>query len=272
MAEPDEREGHDQPVQLSYEPAPLSTTLSPAELLLAAFIGFITMIAAGGLLNVMFSPSVATTPGPTTAPAASPSAMVLASTFGSLAGLGATLLMLKTLHRDSFARIGLSTAHLKGAMKSVLLWIVIILPVTFLSMVFFSWLYQVLNLHTETEHPLLRMLTQFPQLLPLVVVSAVVLAPVFEELIFRGCIQTSLAMLLRNNLIARRWFPILISSGIFALVHGEFWMMPPLFVLAVGLGYSYTRTGRLWVPMAVHAAFNGVSIALFLAREAGLFT
>ena len=41
-------------------------------------------------------------------------------------------------------------------------------------------------------------------------------------------------------------------------------MMPPLFVLAVCFGYVYERTGKLWVPIVMHALFNAVSITIAL--------
>ena len=40
--------------------------------------------------------------------------------------------------------------------------------------------------------------------------------------------------------------------------------MPPLFVLAVGLGYVYERSGNLWMTVVAHALFNATQMALFL--------
>jgi membrane protease YdiL (CAAX protease family) len=52
------------------------------------------------------------------------------------------------------------------------------------------------------------------------------------------------------------WVAILITSLIFALVH-DAWSRPAIFVLALGLGYIYERTGKLWASITIHVLFNG---------------
>jgi membrane protease YdiL (CAAX protease family) len=65
-----------------------------------------------------------------------------------------------------------------------------------------------------------------------------------------------------------RWTAILLTSILFALVHNagasSLWMLPPLFLLSVCIGYAYERTGTLWVPIFTHAAFNGLSLSVAL--------
>ncbi len=65
--------------------------------------------------------------------------------------------------------------------------------------------------------------------------------------------------------ITQRWIAIITTSCLFAGVH-EMWTWPAIFVLSVCLGYAYERTGNLWVPIAIHLAFNSVSTALFLLQ------
>jgi len=60
-----------------------------------------------------------------------------------------------------------------------------------------------------------------------------------------------------------RWAAVLLASLLFAGVHA-YWMFPPIFLLALALGYLYERTGSLWACIAVHALFNGSQTALFL--------
>ena len=83
-------------------------------------------------------------------------------------------------------------------------------------------------------------------------VSAIVLAPVAEELFFRGVVQSMFRRLTGSPRIG-----ILLASAIFAGVHVPVWQgMPALFVLAVMMGYLYERSGRLTAPIVLHAAFN----------------
>ena len=57
--------------------------------------------------------------------------------------------------------------------------------------------------------------------------------------------------------------PICISSLVFALMHYGHGLAPiPLFVLALGLGYLYQRTGRLLPCILIHMLFNGTAMAL----------
>ena len=142
-------------------------------------------------------------------------------------------------------------------------------------------------------------------LLWLLVTAAVITAPLSEEIMFRGCLQTAFAYgfewmfaLLRPrpvalqpeligdhgspqilryaspampNLhtehpgVAARWCAILVAAAVFAAVHGVWAFAPPLFVLAVGLGFAYEMTGNLWVTIVAHAAFNATQILIFHA-------
>jgi membrane protease YdiL (CAAX protease family) len=89
----------------------------------------------------------------------------------------------------------------------------------------------------------------------IVIVGAVVIAPVSEELLFRGLFQTTL-----RSYSERPWLSIFITSLIFASVHENVTHWPALFVLAVGMGYAYEKSGSLWRPIFIHALFNGLTL------------
>jgi membrane protease YdiL (CAAX protease family) len=59
------------------------------------------------------------------------------------------------------------------------------------------------------------------------------------------------------------WLAIVITSLLFAMMH-ERWMQPAIFILSLGLGYTYERTGNLWSSIAVHLLFNTVNTLQFL--------
>jgi membrane protease YdiL (CAAX protease family) len=65
---------------------------------------------------------------------------------------------------------------------------------------------------------------------------------------------------------------IVITSAIFASLHASQWPAPiPIFILALGLGYIYHRTGSLLATICMHAVFNGSStLMLFFALVAGV--
>jgi membrane protease YdiL (CAAX protease family) len=71
-----------------------------------------------------------------------------------------------------------------------------------------------------------------------------------------------------SELRVARAIPIVTSALVFALLHVGHGPAPiPLFFLALGLGYLYQRTHRLWAPVLVHCLLNSSSLVmLWLAR------
>ena len=94
------------------------------------------------------------------------------------------------------------------------------------------------------------------QELALQALSVVVMAPICEELLFRGVIYPSLRDL------GHRRLAIAASSLLFAAIHGSLALMLPLTVLAVILVWLYEKTGSIVAPVLMHAAFNAVNFAM----------
>jgi membrane protease YdiL (CAAX protease family) len=133
-------------------------------------------------------------------------------------------------------------------------------------------------------HDALESITQYSQLSVriLIVVVAVAAAPVVEELVFRGMLQT----MIRSYLAARRsplaaqgtgyeegaaersgaWPAIIISSALFASIHAIPAHWPALFVLGVCLGYSYEKSGSLLRPFFIHSFFNAITVTVALSQ------
>jgi membrane protease YdiL (CAAX protease family) len=97
----------------------------------------------------------------------------------------------------------------------------------------------------------------------LIVVSAVVLAPIAEELFYRGILQTYLRRWVSP------WAAIFIATPIFIIGHyGLFHAWPSYLVLSVALGYCYERSGRIAAPILVHMLFNAVTMVNLLLFDA----
>lgn len=112
-----------------------------------------------------------------------------------------------------------------------------------------------------SQHEELKLITAHSQLSLriLVIVVAVVVAPVFEELLFRGLFQTAI-----RTRLSSPWLSILFSSVLFTLMHQEPGHWLSLFVLAMCLGYAYERSGSLFRPIFIHALFNAITIGFVL--------
>ncbi len=94
----------------------------------------------------------------------------------------------------------------------------------------------------------------------LIICSAVLVAPVLEEMIFRGLFQSVLVEWLGQSM---RWGVVLITSTVFALIHMDVVPIPAvvgLFVFGIVLGWLYERTGSLWPSILVHVGFNSFNI------------
>lgn len=92
----------------------------------------------------------------------------------------------------------------------------------------------------------------------LVILAVVILAPIAEEVFFRGVVFNAW---LREG--GRRW-AFIGSSALFALIHASIVALVPIFLLGLALAWIYQRTGNLLAPIAMHAVVNGVSVALAL--------
>ncbi len=84
--------------------------------------------------------------------------------------------------------------------------------------------------------------------------TAIVVAPIGEEVCFRGFLYNSL----------KRWsgiWPAALASGIlFGAIHSSLAQMLPLTLFGIVQCFAYEKVRSLWLPIAVHALFNTVSL------------
>ncbi|WP_224241850.1 CPBP family intramembrane glutamic endopeptidase [Hyalangium gracile] len=128
-----------------------------------------------------------------------------------------------------------------------------------------SWLSQALAVSPEKNaHPLMEMARQGPMGAlgwVLLVVPAALLAPVGEELLFRGVLLPWLGGWMG------RVAALVLSAGLFASLHlfyGVFAVW--IFFLGLMLGWARLTSGGLRVPILLHATVNSFGL-LMLARS-----
>ncbi len=97
-----------------------------------------------------------------------------------------------------------------------------------------------------------------PSLRALMFVFLILIAPVFEEMLFRGILQSVI-----RGLTPRPWEAIVITSVFFAVSH-PWTHLPALFVLSCCMGYAYEKSGSLLRPIFIHALFNAANITAAL--------
>jgi membrane protease YdiL (CAAX protease family) len=273
-------------------------------LILAASIGcFVWLIAQQFYMQVRH-PHLATTQPADAEPDFSPNDWVFLSTVPPVLALGAVLAADVALlgGASEVERLGLRRDPLPGAARG-LLGILIASPMIWFVSAVTEWAYEAHHFVHPQEHELLKVMgdTTNPAARMALIIGAVILAPLFEETIFRGHLQTFLRELLckltgvlpvvamgdKSDRIEdatpfaesthsasvsimpartvgwQTWTAIILTSAMFTSVHPR-WMWPPIFFLAICLGYAYERTGSLWTSIVMHSLFNATSTYLFL--------
>ena len=95
------------------------------------------------------------------------------------------------------------------------------------------------------------------------------LAPVAEELVFRGAILRALLEWCQRldseklRFLKSHWTMIAVSALLFALVHGNPAQMPHAFVIGLLLGWMYWRTGSVVPGVVFHWVNNSLAYVLY---------
>jgi uncharacterized protein len=123
-----------------------------------------------------------------------------------------------------------------------------------------------LGIEDPVEQQLLQDALAGGPTLVLAVIIGVVVAPIVEEVIFRGVLFRALGDRIGV------WFGAIVSSAIFAVIHVEVVLSQPvalggLFAVGLVLALAYHWTGNLLVPILGHAVFNAAAFGLALAID-----
>jgi membrane protease YdiL (CAAX protease family) len=170
------------------------------------------------------------------------------------------------LGREYFARrikgLGLDfrtlTADLKAGFVNFLAAYPLVIAGSWL-MVFAGGLISGDDFQFDTSEGLL-VLAEYPSILlrVVVVVFIVIVTPFFEEIVFRGLLQSSIA-----GFVSRRWMAIVLASLLFTALHPWTHCLA-IFPLSCVIGYSYEKSGSLLRPIVIHMLFNGFNVAASL--------
>jgi len=117
-----------------------------------------------------------------------------------------------------------------------------------------------LKYYEQTAVKFVKAAMSSPLSLTFAILSILLLAPLVEEFLFRGGLQT----FFKKRLGAKA--AILLSSLCFALFHfspsqglGNIPLIVSLFILGGFLGFLYERQGSLWSSIGLHMTFNAIS-------------
>ena len=129
----------------------------------------------------------------------------------------------------------------------------------------FSWLHEQLHwawLKPELQAPvqLLQQQRWPAHLLAVQAIVTILIAPVGEEILFRGILYTAIRQ--RGHPQAAVWA----SAVLFALIHFSPVNVLSLLFLAIVLTALYEKTKNLIAPILLHSAFNGIMFILIVTQ------
>lgn len=128
-------------------------------------------------------------------------------------------------------------------------------------------LIQALGFEIELQSPVTKLFEiDDPDRLANLLFLAVVIAPVIEEIVFRGFLHPLLKGILPT------WLAIALTSLVFAAFHFHAPVFAQLFVLAVIMSLAYEATGSLGLCILIHMFFNALQAALALFMRFWILT
>ncbi|MGE0431252.1 MAG: lysostaphin resistance A-like protein [Planctomycetota bacterium] len=173
-----------------------------------------------------------------------------------LAVTAGLLWFIAAIHGQNLLAVAMPRVSFRGVWKHML----VITLTGFFAVLAVNLIYQVVS-HALGVPPPKQIIVQKllasppsadPQLWIAVVVSAGVVAPLVEEIMFRGVLYVGLRKLVGVPMA------IVFSALLFALMHDAGHV--PLVALGMLLAWSYERTRNLAVPIVFHITFNAVSL------------
>ena len=215
---------------------------------------------------------------------------------GAIVTTGVILVLARTYFARRLKGFGLNVKTIVRDFVAAFINLLTIWPLVMAAMILTVFLVELFSKqdYQMERHQELNLIVEHPQL-PLrilIVMVAVLAAPVLEEMLFRGLFQTALRSLFEFRIVSRAsvegvppsnrgqdtrdteapssqgriWLTILISSFLFALMHANPSHWPALFVLGIGMGYAYEKSGSLLRPIFIHLLFNATTIVATLSQ------
>jgi membrane protease YdiL (CAAX protease family) len=152
------------------------------------------------------------------------------------------------------------TPSRSGWLGPALVTFLIALPVLASTGLLWQWLLTGLGVELERQDLVGMFLeTKSTPLLVTMILLAIVLAPITEEVVFRA----GLFRFARHRI--PRWAALLVPSLLFAALHANLASFAPLTVLGIIFALTYEHTGRIAVPIVAHGLFNLNTLMLIFA-------
>jgi membrane protease YdiL (CAAX protease family) len=229
-------------------------------------VGAIPLLIAMGIksaANPLAISQLAENPNDLSVLGLDPNIYLLTMTFPFLIGLGTFILLIKPLNGRSFLQVinGGGSFRWNRFFISALVWTIV------------STIYLVISVKVDETNFIINNKTL--SLIPIIIISVLIIPfqAAFEEVLFRGYLMQGFAVLIRS-----RWFPLLMTSILFALMHvlnpevkdlGFWTMMPQYLLFGLIFGVITILDDGIEAVLGAHAA-NNVFLCIMVTNESSI--
>jgi membrane protease YdiL (CAAX protease family) len=152
--------------------------------------------------------------------------------------------------REGLRALGFRAMPLRPALG----WVIGGLAVVIVGSIIYSALVQTFHLPLQTNADELAQQAHYMPLTVLaLLIGAVVVAPICEEIFFRGFLFSGL---LHGMAL---WPAVLLSSLLFGIAHGQVGSFVPLVIIGMVLAVVRWYTGSIWPGFAIHMGNNAIA-------------
>lgn len=186
-----------------------------------------------------------------------PAWLILQSSFFHLTGIAFIAQALKRQGLTWRAAFGWNAREWRRDLARGVVLYFAMLPILFFYALLYQWVLRSLGYRPSPQEVVLLFMSETKWWArAYTLLLAAVIAPLFEEMVFRGIALPVLA----------RWrgtaWAVTVLSFTFAAIHFHVASLVPLFVVALTLSIGYIYSGSLFVPIVTHALFNVVNLTV----------
>ena len=187
------------------------------------------------------------------------SVMLFVSLFSNISVCCYVLHIVCVKYHQSIKALGLSLVSLSDNTKHGIKLYLVTLPSIVLAGFFINWISSYYGNATDMQAVVRWVLEeQSTFILVSLLLFGIIIAPIIEEIIFRGFFQPAL----KNALGGR--YAIVAGASLFAAVHMDAFAFLQIFILGILLGYLYEKTKTLAASIVVHILHNSLTLIFLL--------
>ncbi len=189
---------------------------------------------------------------------------IVNTTIMDITGIGIVFYFVLKRYRHKIKDLGLTLKNFFKNISYGILGYVSLVPVLIVGLLIVVWFVEAFK-YKPSPQPVLELFLEERKIPVLVYLSifVAVVGPVMEEIFFRGFLYNAI-----KKDMGIRW-AIIISAGLFSLLHAHLVGFLPILILGIFLAYLYEKTGSLVSSITLHIMHN-IAMVFFVFLIKGI--